>query len=377
MGDRGHKKGGFVNLRPLAVSFFLVLTALTPTAGSSSDSLMVTAVGDILMGTTYPVTILPPRDGAELFGSVGQFLRQGEIVFGNLEGPLIDGGTPSKCGKGNLPPQQHCFEFRMPSRYAKHLKKAGFNVLSVANNHTFDFGREGLESTINSVTSEGIQVAGGRYVAAFRIRGKQIALIGFSYLGEGLNSYSMLDIQRGREILSRTRIYADHVIVSFHGGAEGKEAVEPTQGEETYRGERRGDPVAFSRAMIEAGATLVLGHGPHVPRPLEVYKGKLIVYSLGNFVAYGVMNTKGPSGLSFILQVKLDMSKGDFLEGRIVSVALRGRGVPAVDPSKKAMNLLKELTAVSPFEGRPRFGENGELFPTNPPARRPTMNRER
>jgi hypothetical protein len=366
-----------MNLRRISFSIFAFLPVLISSQAPAADFLTVSAVGDILMGTTYPSTILPPKDGAELFGSVRQFLRQGEIVFGNLEGPLIDGGTPSKCVKNNLTPQQHCFEFRMPSRYAKHLKEAGFNVLSIANNHSLDFGREGLESTINSVTSEGIQVVGGRYVAAFRIRGKQIALIGFSYLGEGINSYSMLDIQRAREILSQTRTYADHVIVSFHGGAEGKEAVEITQGEETYRGERRGNPVAFARAMIEAGATLVLGHGPHVPRPLEIYRGKLIVYSLGNFVAYGVMNTKGPSGLSFILQVKLDMAKGDFLGGRIVSVELKGRGIPAVDPNTKALNLLKGLIAASPFEGRHRFGQNGELFPMNPPAQRPMMNRER
>jgi hypothetical protein len=329
---------------------------------SAGDLLTVMAVGDIIMGTTHPSEVLPPKDGVEIFDSVKQVIRQGNIAFGNLEGPLIDGGIPSKCGKNRAAGQQ-CYEFRMPGRYGRHLRDAGFNVLSIANNHSVDFGMEGLESTINVLASEGIQAAGGSRIAAFHVRGKRIAVAGFSYLHGSPYSYSILNTDRAKTIVSRLKSTNDLVVVSFHGGAEGREALDALDVHEVYRGERRGNPVKFSRAVIDSGADLVLGHGPHVPRALELYKGKLIAYSLGNFVAYGVMNTRGPSGLGYILKAKLDMEKGDFVEGKIVSVDLTHRGLPSADPGNKALALIKRLTEKNPKEQWANIGENGEIRP--------------
>jgi poly-gamma-glutamate capsule biosynthesis protein CapA/YwtB (metallophosphatase superfamily) len=334
--------------------------AICPAHCSAGDLLTVMAVGDIIMGTTYPSEVLPPKDGLEIFDPVKQVIRQGNIAFGNLEGPLIDGGTPSKCGK-NRTAGQHCYEFRMPGRYGRHLRDAGFNVLSIANNHAADFGLEGLESTISILASGGIQAAGGSRTASFRVRGKRIAVAGFSYLQGFPYSYSILDTDRARTIVSRLKSLNDVVIVSFHGGAEGREALDALDVHEVYRGERRGNPVKFSRAVIDSGADLVLGHGPHVPRALELYKGKLIAYSLGNFVAYGVMNTRGPSGLGHILKAKLDMEKGDFVEGNIISVDLTNKGLPSADPENKAFALIKRLTEKNPKEQQAAFGENGEI----------------
>jgi hypothetical protein len=95
---------------------------------------------------------------------------------------------------------------------------------------------------------------------------------------------------------------------------------------------------------VDAGADLVLGHGPHVVRALELYRGRLIVYSLGNFLAYRAFNISGPSGVSLVLQVKLDPRTGQFLSGRIVPVALKGGGMPVPDPEGKAITLVKSLT---------------------------------
>jgi poly-gamma-glutamate capsule biosynthesis protein CapA/YwtB (metallophosphatase superfamily) len=329
---------------------------------SAGDLLTVTAVGDILIGTTYPSDILPPKDGAEVFDPVKQFIRRGDIAFGNLEGPLIDGGTPSKCGKGRGAGQQ-CYEFRMPTRYGRHLKDAGFNVLSIANNHSIDFGTEGLESTINVLASHEIQPAGGIRVASFRVREKKIALAGFSFIQGFPYSYSILDTDRAKSIVSQLKSRHDLVVVSFHGGAEGREALDTLDVHELYRGERRGNPVKFSRAAIDSGADLVLGHGPHVPRALEVYRGKLIAYSLGNFVAYGRMNTKGPSGIGYVLKAKLDMERGDFVEGNIVSVELVSRGLPLVDTGDKALNLIRRLTEKVRKEQRPIIEVSGGLRP--------------
>jgi poly-gamma-glutamate capsule biosynthesis protein CapA/YwtB (metallophosphatase superfamily) len=351
----------------MKIRFFVILSIVLVAGIRSPDSsardlLTVTAVGDIVMGTTYPSGILPPRDGVEIFEDVKQFIRQGDIAFGNLEGPLIDGGIPSKCGK-NRGVVQQCYEFRMPTRYARHLKDGGFNVLSIANNHSVDFGMEGLESTINVLASEEIQAAGGIRTASFRVREKKIAITGFSFLQGFPYSYSILDIDRARQIVSQLKSRHDLVIVSFHGGAEGREALDTLDVHEVYRGEKRGNPIKFSRAVVDSGADLVLGHGPHVPRSLEMYRGKLIAYSLGNFVAYGRVNTKGPSGVSYILKAKLDMGTGDFVEGDITSVELVNKGLPLVDPGNKALSLIKKLTEKSPREQRPVFGENGEIRP--------------
>jgi poly-gamma-glutamate capsule biosynthesis protein CapA/YwtB (metallophosphatase superfamily) len=340
----------------------VLLTVLHPVLSGAADPLIVTAVGDIFMGTTYPAELLPPGDGAELFDPVKRFIRRGDIGFGNLEGPLIDGGTPSKCGK-NRGASQQCYEFRMPVRYAGHLRSGGFNVLSIANNHSIDFGIEGLESTIRALESEQIQAAGGIRIGSFRVRDRKVAVAGFSYLQGFPYSYSILDTDRAKQIVRQLKLSHDLVIASFHGGAEGSEALESADGEEVYRGEKRGNTVKFSRAVIDSGAGLVLGHGPHVPRALEVYRGKLIAYSLGNFVGYGAMNTRGPSGLGYILEARLDSETGDFLNGNITSVELYYRGLPQIDPGKKALGLIKRLTEKKREEQRVLIEETGEIRP--------------
>jgi Bacterial capsule synthesis protein PGA_cap len=108
--------------------------------------IVVTAVGDVMLGTTFPdESGLPPNDGADLLKEVTPILKRGDIVFGNLEGPLVDGdGTSLKCrGKAS----GHCYAFRVPTRYGAHLKAAGFNVMGLANNHAMDFGEEGRTSS--------------------------------------------------------------------------------------------------------------------------------------------------------------------------------------------------------------------------------------
>ena len=74
---------------------------------------------------------------------------------------------------------------------------------------------------------------------------------------------------------------------------------------EVFFGEARGNPILFNRRMVDAGADLVLGHGPHVPRAMEVYRGKLIAYSLGNFIGYHTLGTQGELGYSLILETRL------------------------------------------------------------------------
>ena len=309
-------------------------------ANTQDNVINVVAVGDIMMGTIYPFDVLPPEDGKGMFKSVqGEFLG-GDIVFGNLEGSLCDEGKPIKC---KVPLSGNCFEFVMPTRYASHLKEANFSVLNIANNHILDFGLEGAESTIKTLRNAGIQVTGGETIAHLRKNGIKIAVAGFSYKASSC-AYSILEIPEAKGIIAGLKKSHDIVIVSFHGGAEGRHALHIPNRDEIFLEENRGNVVKFAHAVIDAGADMVIGHGPHVLRAMEVYKGRLIAYSLGNFLTYGLFNLKGPNSLSVILKARIDATTGNFLDGRLVPVRLINGGIPEIDPSGEAIRLIKDLT---------------------------------
>jgi len=306
-------------------------------------AIRVAAVGDIMMGTTFPEPILPPEDGATLFRSVATLLAGHDIVFGNLEGPLTDASLSPKCPK----PRDNgrpCFAFRTPPRFAARLAEAGFTAMNVANNHSLDFGMEGLDNTLEVLDAAGVEAVGGERVAVFTVSGRSVAVAGFSYSLPTRYVYPLLDVEAAREIVVRLKSDYDLVVVSFHGGAEGARAMRVTDAEEEFMGENRGNVVRFARAVVEAGADLVLGHGPHVPRAIEVYRGKLIAYSLGNFAVYSMFNIKGPSGLGYALQAELDPETGDVLRFRTPSVLLRHPGIPHPDPAGEAEALLRDLS---------------------------------
>ena len=320
-------------------------SAAPPPGQTQPEVFRVFAVGDIMMGTTFPENLLPPEDGATYFHEVRPLLEGGDLLFGNLEGALANRGRSPKCdGYRPGPGVKPCFAFRSPTRYATRLKEAGFNALGIANNHTLDFGIDGLESTLAALDKAGIQPAGGQRVAFFSAGGKRIAVAGFSYSAHTQYAYSILEISLAAEIVESLKAENDIVIVSFHGGAEGSAALAVRDANEKFLGEERGNPVRFARAVVDAGADLVLGHGPHVPRAIEIYRGKLIAYSLGNFAVYSMFNIKGPSGLGYVLQADLSLETGNILSFRTPSTELLHPGIPVIDPEGKAEALLQKLS---------------------------------
>jgi len=324
-----------------------------PIPAAEPAVIRIFAVGDIMIGTTFPKNILPPNDGIDYFDSVRPLLEGSDILFGNQEGTFTEGGRSPKCGDYKPGPDvKPCFAFRSPPRYAKLLRKAGFDALNVANNHTLDFGMEGMENTIAALDSAGIQPVGGRRVAIFHVHGKRIAVAGFSYTTPTPYVYPMLDIPRAVEIVSSLKAKYDLVIVSFHGGAEGSAALVVRDASEEFLGENRGNPVRFARAVIDAGADLVLGHGPHVPRAIEIHRGKLIAYSLGNFAVYSMFNLKGPSGIGYVLQATLSAETGDIISFRTPSTELLNPGILIIDHKGKAEALLRKLSKEF-LEGKP------------------------
>ena len=233
--------------------------------------------------------------------------------------------------------------------------------MNVANNHALDFGMEGLDNTLDVLDAAGIEAVGGERVAEFVIGGRSVAVAGFSYSLRTRYVHPLLDVEAAREIVAELKNEYDLVVVSFHGGAEGARAMRVTDAEEEFMGENRGNVVRFARAVVDAGADLVLGHGPHVPRAIEVYRGKLIAYSLGNFAVYSMFNIKGPSGLGYVLQAELDPETGDVLRFRTPSVALRHPGIPDPDPSGKAEALLRKLSEEF-LAGEPDAAERRETL---------------
>ncbi len=337
---------------------------------SQKDTIIIAAVGDIMLGSTsINGTFLPPNDGRDALKAFTPILSAADIAFGNLEGPLIDGGTSTKCPPpkplepGEEPKPIRCFAFRSPTRYGKYLRDAGFDVLSVANNHASDFGSEGRASTRKVLDDLGIAYAGAdrgaNAMTVVEAGGKKVAFIGFAH-----NSIvpNINDLVTAARLVRSAKKKADIVVVSFHGGAEGEAAQNVPRATEIYVGEKRGNLRLFARTVVNAGADLVLGHGPHVLRGAEIYKDRLIVYSMGNFATYGMFNLKGPQGLTAIYEIVLG-PEGKFLGGKIHPGKQPGRGLPEPDESGAAVQKIRSLSASDFPTTAPKIADDGTLSP--------------
>lgn len=327
----------------LCLSFFLTACSNNPVhdggAGRTTgvlQNLRIAAVGDIMLGSDYPKDRLPDEN-VRLLEAMAADLQQADITLGNLEGTLLDGGEPVKqCSS-----PASCYLFRSPARFVTQLKSAGFDVLGLANNHARDFGEAGRESSMALLANAGIAHTGkDGDVAILKVNGHQVAVIAFAPF-KGAND--MLDLEKAREQIQQLSKAYSIVLVSFHGGAEGEDRMRIPFAHEFFHGEDRGDVVEFAHMAVDAGADLVIGHGPHVPRAMELYKNRLVAYSLGNFATHWGINIRGNNGIAPLLQADID-AKGRFLGGKIVS-AKQQRDVGTLpDSSLTAAHIIAELT---------------------------------
>jgi poly-gamma-glutamate capsule biosynthesis protein CapA/YwtB (metallophosphatase superfamily) len=328
--------------------------AAPPLPAPTHPGLTVAAVGDIMMGTDFPENILPDDDGVGFLEAVTPLLSGADVTFGNFEGVLMDGGEPVKQCKN----PKICFLFRTPTRYAAYLQRAGFDVMSLANNHARDFGEEGRSSSMAALDAVGIRHSGREGTTASWIaNGRRVALVAFA---PNVGSNSLNDPQIGLPLVTQLAATHDIVIVSFHGGAEGNGAEIMPFAREIFAGEDRGNVVEFGRAMVDAGADLVLGHGPHVVRPMEIYRDRLIAYSLGNFATYYGISVEGIRGLAPILLVELD-DDGRFVAGRIEATTQIRPAGPSPDPTRAVITLMKTLTESAFPDGQLQIADDGAL----------------
>lgn len=327
------------------------------TVPSHHDSLCVAAVGDIMMGTSYPdSSSLPPDSGRNSFRAAAAELKTADVVFGNLEGALLDTGAPAHF---KLHQRSKSYLFRMPTHYASVLKNAGFNVLSLANNHINDFDAFGRKSTTKTLDSLGIHYAGLQVKPStvFEFNGIKY---GFCSFAPNANTVSIHDLKGAARIISELKQQCDVVIVSFHGGGEGVDFEHVPFAVETFIGEKRGDVYAFAHNAIDAGADLILGNGPHVNRALEMYKNRLIAYSLGNFCTYKSVSVLGVCGMAPLLKVYVN-KKGEFLSGRIVSFRQAHDKGLVRDTLNQASRRIRMLTETDFPDAGLTISDNGDI----------------
>ncbi len=267
-----------------SINYRSPFTLPTPTSKSAKEKIIkVVLAGDIMLnrGVEYMVEKEGNGDYKFPFLEIANELKGAKLLFGNLEGPISDKGT--KVGS--------IYSFRAEPKAIEGLTFAGFNLISLANNHAFDYGREALEDTFLRLKTAGIyyvgagfdegEAYGGRTPIIKEIEGTKIGFLAYTNLGpeswkageknSGIAWINEEEIEKVKNDIKLAKEKADILIVSLHAGEE--YAAEPTQFQ-----------IEFSKAAIDAGADLVIGHHPHVVQKSEKYKDKWIFYSLGNFV---------------------------------------------------------------------------------------------
>ena len=267
------------------------------TASASPPEIVINAVGDVMLAGRWSPFIKKKGYGYP-FSAVAGELAGGDINIANLESPLATGGNEFTAKK---------FRFRGEPEVATALRTAGFNLVTLANNHTMDYGWEALAETQRHLDSTGISWIGAgenldeaRKMALYTLKGKKVAFLGYS-LTQPIEFFAA----RNRpgtapgyeklitEDISSARSQADFVLVSFHWGKEATTSVQSYQR-------------TAAHTAINAGADVVIGHHPHVLQGIERYNRGLIFYSLGNFAFASKSSTADVSAL-----VRLKFSGSD------------------------------------------------------------------
>ncbi len=310
-------------------------------------------VGDMVLASSYGT---PPNGGRDSLRAVRPSLRKGDFTWGNLE-ETLSRGSVSKCAGST---SGTCFAFQAPPSYARNLKRAGFEIMNVANNHANDFGASGIRQTHRALRRHHLAWAGtpGK-ITVLRRKGVRVAFLGFAPYPWASR---LENIPAAVKLVRRADKRADLVVVAIHAGAEGANATHVPHGTEYYLGENRGNSRGFAHAVIRAGADLVVGSGPHVIRGVERYHNRLIAYSTGNFAGYHNFGLGGVLSLSAIFRATLRPS-GSVEKARWISVYLYGPGLPELDHGKASLHLVSSLS-------REDFGRHGARFASDGRIRR-------
>jgi hypothetical protein len=293
----------------------------------------IAAVGDTMMGS--PQFGLPPANGRALFSATDQYLKA-DVSIVDQEGTLTTGGV-SKCAA--LGPSE-CFAFESPPSYAANLTAAGFNVANLADNHTLDYGTGGLANTVAALNRVHLRHTGlpGQF-AILHVGKVAVAVLGFAPYQWCADS---LDLGAVSALVKQAAREANVVIVYFHAGAQGADEIHVGPGPESVFGDPQGDIRVLAHTFVNAGADMVIGTGPHVLRGIQFYRGKMIDYSLGNFLGYRGFGLGGNLSTGAVLQATIT-ARGRFVRARLRPVELNGDGVPS--PGGHGISLVRTVSS--------------------------------
>lgn len=308
--------------------------AVAQARAASPTAITLAWVGDTMLGHD---AAQPPGGGRELFAPMRRWLRSADLALGNLEGVLSSAGT-SKCAGTK---SKNCFAFRAPPSSSAALRWAGFDALNLANNHAMDYGAVGLEQTVAALRDHGIASTGRPgEITLLQVHATRIALVG---LAPYPWAQSSLDLAGAAALVRSARSRADVVIALIHAGAEGSGQTHTPAGRETAFGEDRGDTRALAHTLVDAGAALVLGSGPHVVRGIERRRGALIAYSLGNFAGWHNFASGPVLDQTGVLRVRITPS-GRVQGGRWVSAQISPPGIPRRQRANISAQLVRSVS---------------------------------
>ncbi len=322
------------------------------------DTLTLKATGDIVPYSNYPPgKFVRPASITNLLDAAIPYLSGADIVVGNFEGPITVYQHSSK----DMTKSKYLIAFRYPPVETEALiKRAGFNIAHIANNHDLDFGIVGMDNTIMAFKKVGVDCVGLKDEILYKkLNNIRVAVIGFNYVGWVYNS--MYETDNALKLVGEAKTNADIVVITVHAGGEGADHCHVTKKEEIFLGEHRGDIYNFSHKMIDAGADCVIAFSPHVLRGMEMYRGHVIAYSLGNFIGYGgESNREGVLANSAILVLNMT-GTGEFLSGRIIPMRISENGIPVYDDKYRSVAFIKGLSDEDFPESGMEIDTNGEF----------------
>jgi poly-gamma-glutamate synthesis protein (capsule biosynthesis protein) len=255
----------------------------------------IVLTGDIMLGRSVNIESLDKQNDPRYpFLKVADVLQSADLVFGNLETPIID----------NCPRIEHGFTFCADPRMIEGLTYAGVDIVSLANNHTTNFGSDGLAQTKNLLSQNGLNYVGTGDLVIKEIKGVKYGFLGFDFT---VNT----PIQKNWDLVSNSNPLVDILIVGVHWGEEYKDTANANQ-------------QVWAKNLVDLGADVVVGHHPHWVQNSEEIEGKPVYYSLGNFVFDQMWSEETKKGLL----VKLTFENGELIKEELLPTYIKEWGQP-------------------------------------------------
>ncbi|MGD8744183.1 MAG: CapA family protein [Candidatus Woesebacteria bacterium] len=278
------------------------------------------ATGDVMLGRSVNYSTVAAGDFNWPFMYVEDLLKDADITLINLEGTLL-----SEC-----PLTNEGMKFCGNTRHVTGLVNAGVNIVGLANNHASDYGSDGINETKSALESSKILTVGLGSPTFMDVKDKTFAFLSYNSIFPNTVRISWADKEKIRSDIQTVKPKSDIIVVSFHWGNE-------------YTSSPTKKQVELGHMAIDSGADLVVGHHPHWIQPVEIYKGKVILYSLGNFIFDQMWSQKTKEGVVG----KFTFYEGELIDIELIPVLIEDYGQPKVLKGSTAKLLMDDIRTSS------------------------------